>query len=292
VTTDLQEEEAIRPTVLLVEDNPTVLHSREEVFRNNNFDTVIAENYANALAKFRSTPSISILATDINLDPEDAGNRDGLKLAEELHSIMPALPMVALSGVVTEHAFRESKRATLFKDSLVKGADPEKFEQSVPRWREWAVEYLGTRLTARDQELLRLKTRYQISDYDFDLMREFIPLPLESAADLDTLVSSKGYRLHIIEMASLPAECVREGIKITKSIPLWIRKDQDSVVAEVYGFPQLYASGSTEEEATQLTMILMHEYYKDFKNTGEDDQPESALVRQMRQYLNTVFSSN
>ena len=188
-------EERVRPTVLLVEDNPTILKQREEVFRSFSFDTVVAEDYEGALAKFRATPGISLLATDVNLNPDDENNREGIQLAGEIHAIMPALPLIALSGVVSEHTFRQSKKAAVFKNSLTKGTGDSgrKLRERLPEWRKWAVEYLEKRISAREVELRRLKSKYNISDYDFDLMREFVPLPFKSGADLDSLLSAKGY---------------------------------------------------------------------------------------------------
>lgn len=288
---NIESEENVRPTVLLVEDKPVILQQREEVFRSFSFDTVVAENYKSALAKFRATPGICLLATDINLDAEDENNREGIKLAEEIHSIMPELPLIALSGVVSEKMFKQSKKAALFKDSVTKGSGGNKLRERVPEWRKWAIAYLQKRIPTREAELRRLKTKYAISDYDFNLMREFVPLPLESSSDLDALLSAKGFRLRIIETTGLPDECVTEGIRIQKSIALWIHQGSDGFVAEVFGFPQLYASGASEQEAIGLTLILMHGFYEDLRPLSDDGTEESDLISQLRHYLESVFSS-
>lgn len=283
--------EKIRPTVLLVEDKPAILKQREAIFRSFDFDTVVAQDYETALSKFRATPSISLVATDINLNPNEDDNQDGYKLAEDVHSVVPSLPIVAMSGIVSEEAFADARTKSLFKDSHLKASGLDKLQKKLPLWHKWAVDYLEKRITRGEAELLRLRSKYGISDYDFDLMREFIPLPVESPADLDALLSAKGYRLQIIETSGVPDECAGEGVTLLKSIPLWIQKVAGIFTAELYGFPQIYASGNSEDEAIRSTLFLMHGFFQDFQTAAvEDESGDSTLVTQLRYYLETVFS--
>jgi hypothetical protein len=197
--------------------------------------------------------------------------------------------MVALSGVVSEESFRRSRRAALFRDSFIKAEGWDKLRGKLPVWRTWAIDYLESRITAAEGELLRLKAKYGISDYDFALMHEFLPLPLESASDLDNLILAKGYRLRIIETTGVPDECEREGVRILKSIPLWVRTDEQQCTVELYGFPQIYTGGASEDAAVQQILFLMHGYFQDSKATPPD-QEDSPLVAQLRHYLESVFS--
>ena len=61
-------------------------------------------------------------------------------------------------------------------------------------------------------------------------------------------------------------------------------------IAEVYGYPQLYASGESEEAAIGLVLVLMHGFFQDFNSTTDAEEDDHALIVQLRHYLQSVFS--
>jgi CheY-like chemotaxis protein len=285
----------LHPRVLIVEDNPDILEMRKVAFQESDFDPIGASNYNEALREFRSHPDIALVATDINLDPKDDFNQDGYRVAEDIKSIVPELPIVVISGRVSEAEFEHSNREQLFIDRLLKATGKAKFKERLPKWRNLALEFLHRKVSRGEAELMRLRQKYSISDYDFDLMREFIPTPSggeeKDRSEIEGFISSRGYRLKIIETTAVPDVCAKEGISIAKAIPVWLHKSETVFIAELYGFPQIYASGSTETEAVQSMLFLMHGYFSDLATDNDASQKDSRLVKQFHAYVASVFSS-
>jgi DNA-binding response OmpR family regulator len=81
-------------TVLLVDDDPPQLRTRELVLRSQGWSVRVATNASSALALVRSTNHLALVITDHNL----AGDF-GSDLVRELRQIRPDMPVLVLSGM-------------------------------------------------------------------------------------------------------------------------------------------------------------------------------------------------
>jgi CheY-like chemotaxis protein len=176
----------IQPKVLIVEDRPPILLARQSRFQDFGFETVGAESYEQALSKFKTTPGISLIATDINLDPGDDLNVDGFKLAEDLKAMVPLLPIVAISGVVSESSFERSAKMGLFADHFLKASGYDKLEKKIPEWRNLAIEFSLQKVSLYEAELARLRQSYGVTGDDLRRIREINPVLAEMLSTADS----------------------------------------------------------------------------------------------------------
>lgn len=295
------------PPVLIVDDRPENLEVRMIVFRAEGFAPIGAQTLSEALLQLRSNPGIALLATDINLDPDRPGNRDGITLTREVRQWLPHLPIVGVSALFDEHGLAEEERA-LFDDIHLKG-DLHPINEKVPGWKCKAISYISSRPSRALEELDRLRGKYQIDPSDFSLMREFVPLinvPAStrddvedrsteemaddaSAESIEQNLAQLGYKLKIIERSDIPSDCTDEGVQVGKAIPVWVHSDGlSSIVVELYGFPQIYAHGATEGDAIASLLFLMAGYHEDF--LSEPNASQSAGIRRLQEYLASVFA--
>lgn len=82
------------PRILLVDDDPVLLHLSETVLVAEGYQVHSCSNAEDALMKYRLQPEIDLLLTDIQMRP----GMSGLELAETLTHQRPALPVVVMSG--------------------------------------------------------------------------------------------------------------------------------------------------------------------------------------------------
>jgi two-component system cell cycle sensor histidine kinase/response regulator CckA len=104
-----------RGTVLLVEDNASLLHTTCEVLESAGYRVLKTRNAAEAISTFRQFQSIvRLLLTDVVLP-----GQNGRDLANELRSIRPNLKIIFISGypenVITRHGIQEDGMSYLPK---------------------------------------------------------------------------------------------------------------------------------------------------------------------------------
>jgi CheY-like chemotaxis protein len=86
-----------RPTVLVVEDEPTVRSLAESVLQDIGYATLSAANGREALVLLQAEDPIDLLFTDINM-PDGAGGFDGLELARSAIELRPELSVLYTTG--------------------------------------------------------------------------------------------------------------------------------------------------------------------------------------------------
>ncbi len=88
-------ESATRGTVLLVDDNPTIVEMVKLVLEMEGFEVISASDACSALDLGLSYPqSICLLLTDIMLGP----GLNGREVAEQLRRVRPHMPVLYISG--------------------------------------------------------------------------------------------------------------------------------------------------------------------------------------------------
>lgn len=87
------------PTVLIVEDEPTILSLAQGVVEAVGSTTMTAGNGAQALALFEADTTIDLLVTDIKL----GDGPDGFEIATSARAKWPKLPVIYTTGqIVTD----------------------------------------------------------------------------------------------------------------------------------------------------------------------------------------------
>ena len=192
----------IKPLVLLVEDEPKERERRSELLQVAGFAAIAVGSAEEAEHELRGAPGIDLLVTDINLDPQSSRDRSGVVLAKKTSVLFPDLPVVAYSARVEQGDLSESDRS-VFKDSILKGGfGIRQLKGKFDVWLKIAIQHHTQRRDFVKKELDRLVAKYTISEYDFELLREFIPiaqgLPLSSDARAESVLAEAGFTLKMI----------------------------------------------------------------------------------------------
>lgn len=279
------------PLVLVVEDKDKPRNVRLEMFEAHGFAAIGVASQRDAHRELRACPSIDLLVTDVNLNTRHPRDKSGVELARQIKELRPDLPMIAYSGRVQEGDLSKED-IKLFRSVHLKGSDQiTVLKKRIKRWRSWATDYQKSRLKRVEIQLNKLVTKYRVDDYDFNLMREFIPAlssaSVGSVKSIEDVLNGAGYKLKIVESKESSSLIDSADFSIKSPIPIWLRTLDDHVVAEVYQFPDLYASAPTDREAIRLLLSLMVGYYHDLKDS--DNRSMAETVRRMRQYLKTVI---
>ena len=138
-----------RPIALIVEDDAESLKTRRQLFAGHGFQAIGASSEQEAIRQFRSTPTIDIVVTDINLENKDPTNRAGVAVAAAIRNQRRELPVMGLSGCI-ENLTGSEKEA--FTEWLPKGKMRVRaLEDRIGHWRQSAIEYRRNR--AKDTAL-------------------------------------------------------------------------------------------------------------------------------------------
>jgi PAS domain S-box-containing protein len=84
----------VRPTVLLVDDEPVVRTMLAEMLKEFGYEIVQAADAADGLQQLKATPDIALMVTDIGLP----GNMDGRQLADAARALLPELQILFVTG--------------------------------------------------------------------------------------------------------------------------------------------------------------------------------------------------
>lgn len=280
-----------QPLALVVEDQEQLRETRIELLELHGFTAIGASSKRDAERELRACPSVDVIVTDVNLDPLRQADRSGLDLAREVKLRYPSLPIMGYSAQFEENDI-PSESLGFFDMILLKGRQNiEQLKLNITELRSKAVAYRDTRERNAEREMSRLRERYEIDPYDFELLREFLPglrtTPSEDALTIEDALREAGYTLRIIDQWA--AEDADEVVRLKSPVAIWLRATDEAVIAEAYGFPELYASGVDEREATTRLLFLMEGYFRDLRHSS-NEKLGSTLIR-LRDYLSQLFGS-
>jgi CheY-like chemotaxis protein len=92
-------DERSRPLILVADDEPFILEYIKHVLQLADYDVVTANSVEEAWAILgRQQPEVELVLSDIVMP----GSIDGLELAERIHQLDPDLPVLFISGALSE----------------------------------------------------------------------------------------------------------------------------------------------------------------------------------------------
>jgi len=104
--------------ILLVEDEPLILHSTADLLRDDGYEVLEASGCDEALAMIEAEPDTAVLVTDLNLSCPG----DGVTLAKAVAERWPHIRLVLVSGELRPAADQYPERATFFTKPYAPGA--------------------------------------------------------------------------------------------------------------------------------------------------------------------------
>ena len=140
------------PTILIVEDQPSVSTALQVLFEIRGFDCLIARGPAQALRAIEADPSdVGVVIQDMNFSPEATSGAEGVALFREIKKRDPGLPVLLMTAWTSlETAVQLVKEGA--SDYLAKPWDDEKLLVTVRnllRMRELQLENARLRGRAR-----------------------------------------------------------------------------------------------------------------------------------------------
>jgi len=117
-------------TVLIVDDEPLVLHTTAEILAQDGCDVVLAGSYAEALRRLEAAPEPDVLVTDISFSE----GPDGIALARAVAERWPRIRIVIVSGEVRPAGGDYPEGALFFTKPYAPGA----LQTMVREGAEWA----------------------------------------------------------------------------------------------------------------------------------------------------------
>lgn len=255
----------VRPTILLVEDRPTIRDLYARVFQDAGARVLSAADAQDAYEVYRRQAfEISALVTDVRLESDSMFDISGIALAARIAEVDPDLPLYGLTAF--EPHIGEAVLHQVLRKTVRDSDDPASIYKHVPRIIDTAQRYDDARFGNIPEELLQLKAKYRISAVDFerlisswrigDLGRlallawhdsQFEPIETERAD-----APSGGRTIRFVARGSNVdghAVLQQDMAAVTRATP-------SGFLAELYGMPLIFAHGDTPEGA--ITALLMH----------------------------------
>lgn len=266
------------PTVVLLEDDEGVRDDRKSLLESTGLRVVDVGDYDSAFECYSILPAVDLIVADLNLDPGDPRNRDGLKFAKLVRQTNKNLPMVAYSGRVKDGDIT-SGDLNIFNDVQLRGdLTVKKLKKSASEWADLATHYREKRVEAAHETLQELSQKQKAED-----ALKIVEGHKQGASIQETLD-----RLKIRSKMILPGEAVVSllgGIKIFKPLLIWLQTVDGGVIAEVNGYQDLYSWGESEDASVENLTTLLHDIYSDVDKKGD----RSQRVKEIDLFLSKLF---
>jgi CheY-like chemotaxis protein len=276
---------------LVVEDDEEALGTRLGLLEAHGITALGARSAQDALREFRASPGVDIVVTDINLDPLRRKDTSGVALARAIRRVSRDVPIVGYSAAFSEGDLPAGDWE-VFDSYFPKGqSEPGQITARVEDWRKKALEHRVARTSRAREELERLREKYPSVVSEFSTLRFLVPtrsagLETATSQSVDELLRLAGYRLRLIERGG-PRPQLEDGEgRLSAPIMFWLKDVDDTVIAEAYGYPELYSYGENDDEAIRNVLLLMDGFYRDL---GSDPNPSSATTKRLLEFLVHVF---
>jgi CheY-like chemotaxis protein len=276
------------PLALVVDDLFDQRNAKLQFLQATDFRVITADSLEEAQRELSACPLVDLVITDVNLNSYDRDDMSGTLLAQYVKMWHPGLPVVGYSAVFERDRLPQEAVAP-FDATQLKGEEGEgRLMAAAQLWRTMAAAYRTRRLAAAEQELERLTAKYGLSSQDVRLLREFLPgAEHEELAvydvSVDVMLRKAGYHLHIVAPGEVRPRVDNHIGRVLCPIPIWLQDLRTHFEAEVYGFPELYGSGATEEEAVRQVLLLMDGFSQDLADAEDSDLAPN--VSRLRSFL-------
>lgn len=288
----------MQQTILYVEDIKKLQVTTTKILKEYGFRTICASNKADAMKIFnRQSSEINAVISDCRLEDSDESNRDGLDVAKFVKTRDPEMPVIGVS------AYKNfSDQADHFDLYFEKNeTEPEKdFFSNIHKISELIEIQSSNCLDLIPEQLLNLKSKYQINDRDFRMLasnRTLTPsieralLALHKSSDdvFDKNSAKSSDEIIPIQHTKIISPESIEGkfVELKNPFIVVITVFRDYSMVELYGFQMIYTYGDSINESINEMMILLKEY---FDELNSDDTTENSVdVIKFNSYLKELF---
>lgn len=285
-------DEQPRRLALLVEDDQISLDIRREMLNGRGFATVAVQNEEEALREFAASPGVDLVITDIRLRPERRTDKSGVVLARRIKAISAKVPIVGYSAAFAEKELSDDDRAPFTSYYARGGSEPAQIIRHIEEWKVLADEFREQRQAEARGRLRKFREKYGQPDPVYSTLRFLVPNRLLTGEDLscvEDVLRNAGFQLRIIDRGYARPTIEDETAEVRSRILVWLRREADAVVAEVYGFSEFYSFGDTEEDAIRNVLLLLDGFHRDLSNDQEERLGSNERTRDIEEFLKSVF---
>ncbi len=253
----------------VIEDNNKRLQIHEQNLKRRGCHVVGYTSVDSGISGIATSPGFDLVISDLNFDPDDDSNDDGLKIADYLkNNKYPALSVVCSAKYrETDIIFEEAKKK--FDTTLPHDGGVEQYTSIVDeanRRKNERIEssslFIAPNIGERSNKIRAV--------YEFDSGNNL--------TDTTNSHFNDGYKLLIVEP-------IHSEIPCGNPFFLWANNDGNGWILEVFKCPYLYAHGLNLDEALENLNDLMVEYFKDLENETNITGPAEL----MQKFLMSVY---
>ena len=150
---------ADKPYVLLIDDQVRRLDSFAELMQANGINVISVSDVDSALRAIKYA-DIDLVLCDINLDPRNATDKSGFRVAEFAAKARPGLPLVAYTGLFRATDFSKSEKSLFTKFYAKGGASPSEMTSRIKELRKIALRHRAS--LARGRERAASSVKYDV----------------------------------------------------------------------------------------------------------------------------------
>ena len=258
------------PIVLVIEDDPPSLEARVDRFQHLGFAVIPAPSYQRALGELDTVPGIDLVVTDINLLVDDPYDKSGVDIARHVKETRPGVPIAAYSGQLTEDSLTDEE-VGLFDLRMIRGGYTKRSELSemFDRCLSLATARRRDRFAAMEERLEGLRRSYAQVHPEVEVILTLSP-GRSSQTPSDAVLEREGFRLRAV------GPDVSHG---RRTFLIWSRPTGHETEVEVYGHPNLYAYGESEEGAVERLVELLDLLWQDLAGLEHEVAADAAELR-------------
>lgn len=271
---------AVKPFILIVEDRKDLRELESFVFKGLGCSVIVASNPIDALKTFLSSPQLDLIFTDIDLLADyNKHDKSGVDIARLIRQLNPEIPIVGYSSKFSEQELTKNE-ISCFNRWYDKGSmDSIQLSDMFTEVTTMATLYKQNRfnLLRNIIDNVRMENgtneNYE-NESKFIISQDYIP-----KIQIDETLKETGFELYRVKPL--------QESKIKKDFVVWQKREDNYCEMEIYGYPNLWSVGLSEEEALINLFVLMRKFYSDFKKIGLNEI--STPISKQFVFLNNIF---
>ncbi len=278
-----------RPLALVAEDNVTLREHTVRTLDRRGIGVIPVGSLSQAAHALAVSPCVDVALLDIHLDVDkDRDDRGGIAIAQLLRKSFKSTRIIGYSGKFRENTLSGAELG-LFDTAEAKGALSA--EDHLRLWEmcaTFAIESYARRRAAALAEQERLRRLYEVEAPEVEVLRRF-RLDDDAAAGepvdaytAEGALGLAGYRVKVIILTPARKQSSRPFVVWEQHIH---EDDTEWLNVEVYGQPELYATGKSEVEALESLASFMELVKADIAESSDISEHDRSL----NAFLSSLF---
>ena len=280
MTIDLVDDEFLgaRPLALVAEDNHHLRETTVKMLALKGLSPIGVSSVQQAQTALAHTPRIDVALLDINLNEEDEPrDKGGIAIARLLRSSNYRTRIIGYSSSFTENELRQDEKE-LFEYSIAKGTGSSiDHEQLWSRCADLARESFNDRRAEAAEQSSQMRRMYEDEYPQMQVLRRF---RVDDFTDDEELTAEGALGLAGWKIRLVRAE-IRAG-HFTRPFVIWRQEATEDasswVNLEVYAWPELYSSGTDDEDAMAGLLHFMSMTLKDVEGIEGPTVRDTSLA--------------